>query len=297
MASSRRTATSEGTDRARPMQRFRAWATCTQWAVMLALIALTAWLIASDGNDSPHASPASTVRASSLSEILSEPAGKLAGRDIAELNLLAATGLQGVEGPEVSVGMKMLDEWAGIVRRESQRRLKASASQSQPSEATGSRLAATVLAEALRDQVGLNLLGKGSRDVDFRLPANVFIYGCLNGKKASSLSGPVVYVAVGRRLGYPLELAMAGERVGKGSGTFPVHSVSPLAGLGGGGGAVFPPLPRRADMFRPGGRRWPGRAERGREPPRRGREPPGQEQVVMPDDLAGGGLKACKHHG
>ncbi|HUU20914.1 MAG TPA: hypothetical protein VM389_00130 [Phycisphaerae bacterium] len=192
------------------MRSFRTWVTCAQWVVMLALIAVTAWMIASDKWQPPPASPASAVPASSLSEILSEPDGKLARRDIAELNLLAATGLHGVEAPEASAGMKMLDEWAGIVRRESQRRLKASASESQPSEATGSRLAATVLAEALRDQVGLNLLGKGSRDVDFRLPANVFIHGCLNGRKASSLSGPVVYVAVGRRLGYPLELAMAG---------------------------------------------------------------------------------------
>jgi len=58
-----------------------------------------------------------------LADVLAAGPGKLAGIDTAEMNLLCAAGPAGAEGPDVGRCLARLHDWAGHVRRETERYL------------------------------------------------------------------------------------------------------------------------------------------------------------------------------
>lgn len=141
--------------------------------------------------------------------------GSVATNDIALLNLACAEGLPGTQDLDVNEYLKTLHEIAIRVRGETERhlyRFKQNPAEFDNSEAFFRMLMLTVvLAEDFKitydpaRKAGPMTGDEGDRF--FADASNVFVHGLLGPKRQGTCSSmPVLYVAVGRRLGYPLKL-------------------------------------------------------------------------------------------
>ncbi len=175
----------------------------------------------------PVSHPALAVRnARSLEQLLAMGPDQLAKVDIAEMNLLCATGLPGAEGMDIDKCLAKLDQWAARVKEVTERHLyrltdpryKEHAEHFKYSEA---RFRAEWLMSALQDDIGLHYHA-GFTPPDKPAPAvktskEHFIHGLMDNdapRKAfggNCVSLPVAYIAVGRRLGYPVKLVCSKE--------------------------------------------------------------------------------------
>lgn len=148
------------------------------------------------------------VTATNASFNSAEPAA-----DIARFNLMRAEGLPGSENLGVEGCLKQLDEWARRVKSETERhqyRFRDRPAEFENSEGFFRMLMlAVVLAEDFKVQyVASRRDGLASaNDGFFADSRNVFLHGLLGPDRRGTCSSlPVLYVAVGRRLGYPLKL-------------------------------------------------------------------------------------------
>lgn len=152
---------------------------------------------------------------SSLEVVLSMPHEQLAQVDIAQLNVLCAEGLPGCEQVCISNTLSLLDNWAARVKSETTRhayRFERSSAEFENSRGFYKLLMlGVVLAEDYRvhyrtdRQVSPNLAGMN--DGFFADARDVFLPGLLGESRSGTCSSmPVLYVAIGRRLGYPLKL-------------------------------------------------------------------------------------------
>jgi hypothetical protein len=134
---------------------------------------------------------------------------ELNGLDIAVVNLACAAGLPSSEGINHDLCLSKLDYWAMVVRQYTERLLPQFHRKQcdyQNSEAYFRSLCLVTVLQ--RDMgVGYNPL-KTAEDAPFDTEDS-FIHGILQGAGGTCATLPVVYVAVGRRLGYPLRLAAA----------------------------------------------------------------------------------------
>jgi hypothetical protein len=141
---------------------------------------------------------------------------QLAQVDIAEVNLLCATGLPGAEKLDIDHAMAMLDRWAERVAFETNRHLyrvtdPRYAESYRHSEAY---LRANFVLQALQEDLGVHYDMAAKDNFDFSDSRVAFIHGMIPpaGRTMADVPGgtcasmPVLYVAVGRRLGYPLKL-------------------------------------------------------------------------------------------
>jgi hypothetical protein len=140
---------------------------------------------------------------------------ELAGFEIAQMNLRCAEGLPGCERVDVPQALATLDQWAARVKAETKRheyRFERS-----PAEFEHSRgffkllMLGVVLAEdyqvKYRPERQLNPQTARDGDGFFAEAPDVFLPGLLGAQRQGTCSSmPVLYVAVGRRLGYPLKL-------------------------------------------------------------------------------------------
>ncbi|MBK8268865.1 MAG: hypothetical protein IPK83_11405 [Planctomycetes bacterium] len=141
---------------------------------------------------------------------------QLASADIALMNLLCAKGIPGAESLDIPAALKRLDEWAAKVKVETERHLyrvtdPKFADHYNHSEA---RLRAEFIVQTLQEDCGVHYNMERVRNVDFSNPKDMFILGMIddaNGGTCASM--PVLYVAIGRRLGYPMKLALAKQHV------------------------------------------------------------------------------------
>jgi hypothetical protein len=143
------------------------------------------------------------------------PVQALQGVDIARMNLLCAEGLSGSEHLDLEVPLAKLDEMAFRVRRETERhyyRFRRNPIEFENSEGYFRMIMlAVVLAEDFQIQYAPNKIGtaSGARFGDgfFADSRDVFLHGLTGAKPRGTCSSlPVLYIAVGRRLGYPLKL-------------------------------------------------------------------------------------------
>lgn len=159
----------------------------------------------------------------SLAELLALNPQQLEKADIARINLLCAEGLRGSENLDVEECVRTLNAWTHHVERETKRNLHHFLER--PKEFNNSLpyyqmgMLGTVLAEDLRIQYNpereRQLLQKrvDQQSVEdehafFSSSADVFIHGLLSGKHyGTCASMPFLYVAIGRRLGYPVTIA------------------------------------------------------------------------------------------
>lgn len=135
--------------------------------------------------------------------------------DIARLNLLCTEGLSGAQGLDVNRDLAVLDGMVSRVRSETERHLYRY--QKNPAEHENSEgffrmlMLTVVLAEDFKihydPERKTSSLTATEGDGFFSDSANVFLHGLLGPKRQGTCSSmPVLYVAVGRRLGYPLKL-------------------------------------------------------------------------------------------
>jgi len=148
-----------------------------------------------------------------------EPITKLSlssldGCDVALMNLRAARGLKGTSSLDEGVLLAKLDEWASRCNFEIWRHLYRIERQiSQPPTEFSyrnslGRLCCWYMLQVLQEDCGVAYHPDRKFNPDFCNPEDVFIHGILNddGKGGTCASMPVVYVAVGQRLGLPVHL-------------------------------------------------------------------------------------------
>lgn len=134
--------------------------------------------------------------------------------DIAYLNLIAAGGLPGTSDIEVDQLLETLEHWADRVKLEIWRHLYRFDPRSldEPDEFSHGnslgRFLCWYMLQTLQLDCGVSYREDRKFAPDFCEPADLFIHGIVddNGEGGTCASMPVVYVAVGRRLGFPLYL-------------------------------------------------------------------------------------------
>ena len=139
---------------------------------------------------------------------------ELAGRDIALLNLEAALGLPGAENLNLDGCVQKLNAWAkqvGIYTQDHWHLFERS-----PEEYDFSRGHFLILALVtfLQRHLGVHYnLSFSEGEYNATDSRSLFIHGILAGHGGTCVTMPVLYIAIGRRLGYPLYLVQAKEHL------------------------------------------------------------------------------------
>jgi len=151
-----------------------------------------------------------TQKVKSLDDLLKMTPEQLADVDIAERNLLCATGLRGAEKLDVGKALARLNDWAERVcywTEQSMWDFRQNPDKFKNSEA---KFRVLLLISVVQKDFGVHYNDRGERNCDFSNSKNAFLHGMIddtNGGTCASM--PVMYVAVGRRLGYPMKLVLA----------------------------------------------------------------------------------------
>jgi hypothetical protein len=138
--------------------------------------------------------------------------------DIAEINLLTAKGLPGAENLDVERSLKTLDLWAAWVKHETDRHLHKF--RKTPEEFNNSEAYFRILMMICTLQEDFHVCYNKDPKMQagpvelvpsdftfFGKPKDLFVHGLTEGEhEGTCASLPVLYVAIGRRLGYPLKL-------------------------------------------------------------------------------------------
>lgn len=150
-----------------------------------------------------------------LDELLTMSPTKLEHCDIARLNLLCADGLTGVEDLKVDASLATLDDWAQHIKSETDRNFhhfRENPAYYYNSEAFYKML---TMAVVLYEDYGIRYDPKWivppsesqPDDHFFADSGDVLIHGLVGSRRIGTCSSmPVLYIALGRRLGYPLKL-------------------------------------------------------------------------------------------
>lgn len=153
---------------------------------------------------------------SSLYNLLAMTPDELGKVDIALMNLLCAQGLPGAESLDIPATLAKLDEWAAKVKSETQRHLYRVKDPKYTEHYRGSeaRLQAEFIVQVLQEDCGVRYNERRIYNPNFASSPDLFIHGLLpGGDGGTCASMPVIYVAIGRRLGYPMKLVQAREHL------------------------------------------------------------------------------------
>jgi len=184
-----------------------------------AAVVLSPWPMPSQRENVPRESiEAEPKKIESLDGLLTQTVSEIESNDVALLNLICAQGLPGNEGLNIHECLAVLESWASRVRTETERHWhrfhKAPAEFQNSSEIFRILMLGTVLQEDCH--VGYNpkrMTAVGEfepNDVFFADSRDVFVHGLLSGKRQGTCSSlPILYLAIGRQLGYPLKLVTA----------------------------------------------------------------------------------------
>jgi len=154
-----------------------------------------------------------SLEATDLHSLLKFPPASLETIAVCRLNMFSADELPGVG--DIDIGSTRLGEWSSRVAKETARHRHHF--QSKPAEFENSEgffkmlIMAVVLAEDFgvhyHPQRRLDPASASSSDGFFADSRYVFLHGLLGPERRGTCSSlPVLYVAIGRRLGYPLKL-------------------------------------------------------------------------------------------
>lgn len=137
----------------------------------------------------------------SLNDLLAMSDEALARVDPLEVDLAVARTIPGCESLDVAKYKKTVDEWAERVRSETDRHLYKF--QQAPGDYKNSQ--AYFKALALATVVGQDFrVGYDVETVSFDKPGDLFIHGVIDNRRGTCVSLPVLYMAIGHRLGYPI---------------------------------------------------------------------------------------------
>ena len=129
---------------------------------------------------------------------------ELAKRDLAEISLAAAYDLPGAEDFDVAALLRKLDDWAELIDHGVRRSFKCRA-RGEHANYSANQFRLLVMITVLQRNLGLKYnRGFSEGEYDASDSRNLFIHGLLTGHGGTCVSMPVLYAALGRRLGYPL---------------------------------------------------------------------------------------------
>jgi hypothetical protein len=151
-----------------------------------------------------------------LAEFIRVPAEAIDGYDVATLNLRCAQGLPGAEDLDEGRLLDWLDQAARLVDFETRRHWYRFTDSPGTYNNSAAYFCCYFLLQTLQEELGVRYNPARIRDTrfqdpkcfdpDFRDSRDLFIHGMIDGPGGTCASMPVMYVAVGRRLGYPLKL-------------------------------------------------------------------------------------------
>lgn len=149
-----------------------------------------------------------------MAQFVSMPEEKLGRLDIGAKNIECAMGLPGAEKLDVKACALKLNDWAKQVGQftEAHRHRYLAAPEEHDNSPGQFRMMAlvTYLQKRLGVQYNLSFSEGDYNATDSR---NLFIHGLLQGHGGTCVTMPVLYLAIGRRLGYPLKLVRAKEHL------------------------------------------------------------------------------------
>ena len=192
--------------------RARWWPSVVGATVSAALVA-TAWMAFR------RAEPVSAPALTELTALLKVPVEELRRVDVGLINLLSADGLEASVKLELSRHVAELDRVTTRVKAETDRHLPRF--HRTPNEFNNSEMYFKMLCvvTVLQQDFGIRYNPQRAQSADGRVEPNesfyadasdVFLHGLLGPKRSGTCASlPVLYVAVGRRLGYPLKLVTA----------------------------------------------------------------------------------------
>lgn len=140
---------------------------------------------------------------------------KQTAEDIAECNMRIAIGLPGAEELDSAACLQTLDEWARYVREYTDR--SQHLFRDRPADYSNhvGLFSFIAMVTALKHPRGLGVdyVPTAIGNFDFRDSRDDFLHGVLTRRLGTCMSLPVLFVAIGRRLGYPMHLAVANGHV------------------------------------------------------------------------------------
>lgn len=150
---------------------------------------------------------------SCLSDLLALSAENLAAVDIAVMNMLCAEGLPGAEDLNIPQCLDTLDGWTRIIKRYT--RDCSDYYQRDPEQYHHHKGFAKLASMAifLKRAIGIRYQPTAIGNFDFIDSRDDMLHGLLTRKLGTCSSLPVLCVAIGRRLGYPMYVAMGKAHV------------------------------------------------------------------------------------
>ena len=153
-----------------------------------------------------------------LHELLAVDPEKLGDIDIARMNLLCALGLPGAEGMDIEQELAVLDKWAAMVKFETDRDIHKFYADPGNFENSEGYYRILMLITVLQQDFEVRYNPDRIFSPDFTDCRDAFVNGLTQASTGEHAGGtcvsmPVVYVAVARRLGYPVKLATTREHV------------------------------------------------------------------------------------
>ena len=162
----------------------------------------------------PEPIPPTVQKAFTLDKLLAMPVEQLAEVDIAEMNLLCATGLPGAESLDIAKCMARLDEWAAMVKFDTDRHVYKFRQDPADYENSEGYFRMLSLITVLQRDLGVRYNPERIREIDFRRSQDLFIHGMIDSDNGGTcVSMPVIYTAVAQRLGYPVKLVLTKAHV------------------------------------------------------------------------------------
>jgi len=168
------------------------------------------------------------VQPKTLAELLALPPDQLEKVDIGRIDLLCAEGLPGAEDLDVEKCIETLDGWARYVKTETDKNYHRFVEHPEKFKNSSGRYQMGVMAAALSEDLRVQynparekellengfltnrtVYGEAERSF-FSDSSDVFLHGLLSQRRYGTCASlPYLYVAVGRRLGYPVSIAGA----------------------------------------------------------------------------------------
>jgi hypothetical protein len=147
-----------------------------------------------------------------LKRLVAMPEGELATHDIARLNLFCAAGLPRTEGIDPDACIARLEDWTKYISRNIERWWPDFLKSPREGEDSPGKFCMMAIASLLQVQLRVHYnLPFTEGDYDGRDSRNLFLHGLLSGHGGTCVTLPVLYLAVGRRLGYPLFLVKTSD--------------------------------------------------------------------------------------
>ncbi len=159
---------------------------------------------------------------SSFGDLLKMNADQLEKTDIALINFLCAEGLAGTKNLDIQKSLETLDQWVQYVEMETKRNYHQFEEYPEKFKKSLARYRMAVMAAVLTKQLGMQYNPEREKQLEnghgFRTEADelsffadssdVFLHGLLSENRyGTCASMPFLYVAIGRRLGYPVTIA------------------------------------------------------------------------------------------